>query len=144
MTRHKKDPLRELTEGEREVLEHISRSQTEPASHVARAKELLAVSRGYNYTEAAALAGRRSNDAVSELVSRFNREGLAAIELRHAGGPAVVYTTAERERILDEVHRPPQRERDGTATWSLSTLQKALRRAEDGTARSGLELAKDT
>jgi hypothetical protein len=30
------------------------------------------------------------------------------------------------------VHRTPDRERDKTATWSLTTLQRALRRAEDG------------
>jgi transposase len=30
------------------------------------------------------------------------------------------------------MRRQPDRERDGTATWSLSTLQRALRVAEDG------------
>jgi hypothetical protein len=30
---------------------------------------------------------------------------------------------------------PPQREQDGTATWSLSLLQKALRQADDGLPR---------
>ena len=49
-----------------------------------------------------------------------------------AGGPTVQYGPAERERILAEVRRTPDRERDGTATWSLTTLQRALRRAEDG------------
>jgi hypothetical protein len=44
----------------------------------------------------------------------------------------VVYDTAPRERILREFRRPPDRERDGTATWSLTTLQRALRRAPDG------------
>ena len=39
---------------------------------------------------------------------------------------------AERDRILREFRRPPDRQRDGTATWSLSTLQRALRRAPDG------------
>jgi hypothetical protein len=33
---------------------------------------------------------------------------------------------------LREARRTPDREQDGTATWSLSTLQRALRRAEDG------------
>jgi transposase len=33
---------------------------------------------------------------------------------------------------LAEARRPPDRSRDGTATWSLSTLQRALRRATDG------------
>jgi len=35
MTRHQIDPLRTLTDEEREVLTHVSRSGSEPASHVA-------------------------------------------------------------------------------------------------------------
>jgi transposase len=132
MTRRQKDPLRPLTDEERTVLIRISRAQSEPASHVARAKALLAVADGASYTEAAGAAGRRSNDAVSQLVSRFNREGLAAIEPRHGGGPETIYGVEERKRILAEFERQPDREKDGTATWSLSTLQRALREAPDG------------
>jgi hypothetical protein len=33
---------------------------------------------------------------------------------------------------LAEARRTPEREQDGTATWSLSTLQQALRQAPDG------------
>lgn len=132
MTRRKKDPLRPLTDKEREVLEQLSRAQSEPAGHVARAKALLSVADGQDYTAAARAAGRRSGDAVSQLVSRFNREGLAAIEPRHGGGPQVVYGVEERKRILAEVERQPDREKDGTATWSLSLLRQALREAPDG------------
>ena len=80
MTRRQKDPLRPLTEEERTLLEQISRSQSEPASHVARAKALLAVADGKSYTDAAKAAGRQSGDAISQLVSRFNQEGIVAIE----------------------------------------------------------------
>jgi len=131
MTCRKKDPLRPLTDEEREVLQQISRAQSEPASHVARAKSLLAVASGKSYTAAARAAGRRSNDAVSQLVSRFNREGLAAIEPRHGGGPPIIYGVEERKRILAEFERQPDRAEDGTATWSLTTLQRVLRRAPD-------------
>ena len=132
MTRHKIDPLRSLTGAERDVLTQISRSASEPASHVARAKALLAVADGLNYQAAAQAAGRRAGDAVSHLVSRFNREGLAALAPRHGGGTEPIYGSAERERILREARRKPDRERDGTATWSLTTLQRALRQAPDG------------
>jgi transposase len=134
MTRRQKDPLRPLTDEERSVLAQISRAQSEPASHVARAKELLAVADGASYTAAAQAVGRRSGDAISELVCRFNREGLAAIEPQHGGGPPIVYEVAERQRILAEFERQPEREQDGTATWSLSTLQRVLRQAPDGLA----------
>jgi transposase len=132
MTRRKKDPLRKLTDQERVWLERISRSQAEPAAHVARAKALLAVADGNSYTDAARAAGRRSGEAVSHLVSRFNREGIAALEPRHGGGPVTIYADAERERILAEARRVPERDRDGTATWSLTTLRRALREAPDG------------
>jgi transposase len=132
MTRRQNDPLRPLTEEERELLVRISRSHAQPASYVARAKALLAVAEGNSYTEAAKSAGRRSGDAVSKLVWRFNREGLAAIEPGHGGGPTPIYTAKERERILEEARRKPDREKDGTATWSLSTLRRTLRRAPDG------------
>lgn len=132
MTRRQKDPLRELSDQERHWLARIARGRVEPAAHVARAKSLLAVADGESYVEAAKAAGRRSGDAVSHLVSRFNREGLAAIEPRHGGGPPTIYADAQQERILREVRRKPNRETDGTATWSLTTLRRALREADDG------------
>lgn len=132
MSRRKVDPLRPLTEEERRWLEKVSRSRSEPAAHVARARGPLAVAEGLSYTEAARAAGRKSGDTVSRWVGCFNREGLAAVEPRHGGGPQPTYAAAERERIVAEVRRAPDRERDGTATWSLSTLQRTLREAPDG------------
>jgi len=132
MSRKKKDPLRPLTEEERDWLERISRSQAEPASHVARAKQILAVADGDHYTEAAEKSGRISGDAVSHLISRFNEEGMNAILPRHGGGPAVKYGVEERERILREARRKPSPEADGTASWSLSLLRQALQKAPDG------------
>ncbi len=99
---------------------------------VARAKAVLAVADGATYTAAAQAAGRRSGDAVGRLVARFNQQGLAALAPRHGGGQPARYTSAERERILTEARRAPTPEPDGTATWSLVTLQRALRRAPDG------------
>ena len=93
---------------------------------------LLAVDRGDDYQEAARAAGRRSGDAVSHLVARFNAEGMAALTPRHGGGQPQVYDPAARQRILREARRQPTPESDGTATWSLSTLRKALRSAPDG------------
>src|SRR6266516_7507591 len=118
MLRVQKEPLRRLRPEERSHLERVSRAFGLPAALVARAKVLLAVANGYSYIEAAQLAGRRTGDAVAVLVSLFNRQGLAALEPRHAGGPAIVYDAAAKERILRELHRQPDRERDGTAMLS--------------------------
>ena len=132
MSRPKKDPLRPLTASERRSLEHLARSQSAPALSVARARALLAVSEGSSYTEAAQLVGRALGDSVAGWVARFNQIGLAAMERQAGGRPAVQYGPEERDRILQEFRRRPDRERDGTATWSLTTLQRALRRAPDG------------
>jgi transposase len=127
-----KEPLRALSDDERAVLRHLSRSSREAAAVVARAKAVLAVADGATYTQAAYAAGRRSGDAVGRLVARFNQAGVQALVPGHGGGQPARYTSAERERILAEARRPPEQERDGTATWSLTTLQRALRRAPDG------------
>lgn len=110
----------------------LSRAHAEPAAVVARARALLAVADGRSFTEAARIAGRRSGDGVALLVARFNERGASALESRHGGGQPKRYTAAEQERILREVRRSPDREQDGTATWSLTTLRRALRQAPDG------------
>jgi transposase len=132
MSRRKKDPLRPLSDGERDGLTQTSRSQAAPAAEVARARMLLLVSEGSDYQRAARAAGRKSGDAVSALVARFNREGLAALRPRHGGGKPRTYDERGRARILREAQRKPTPQTDGTAAWSLSTLRKALRQAQDG------------
>lgn len=140
MTRQKRDELRELSIEEREWLERISRSQSEPASHVVRAKQLLAVADGHTYTEAARIAGIKSGDTTSSLIGRFNKVGMNALQSGHGGGPKIQYGPNEHERILKEFRRKPIPEIDGTATWSLKTLCTALRKGPDGLA----EVSEDT
>jgi transposase len=132
MPRRQKDPLRPLTGAEQHALVQLSRSQAAPAAEVTRATLLLAVAHGASYQQAARAAGRRSGDAVCHLVSRFNREGLAALRPRHAGGRRRTYGERERGRILAEASRVPTPQRDGTASWSLALLRQALRSAPDG------------
>jgi transposase len=132
MSRRQKDPLRALRDEERKALARLSRSRRAPAARVARARALLALAGGQSYMAAAQLAGRRNGDTVARWVARFNAEGLAAVIPRHGGGHPLRYGEREQRRILTEIGRPPDRERDGTATWSLSTLRTALRRAPDG------------
>jgi len=134
MSRHRKDPLRPLTPDERTELTRLSRSQTAPAAEVDRARALLAIADGASYT-AAHLVGRGHNETISAWVSRFNREGLAAVRPHHGGGPRTRYGAEAQHRILAEWARAPEREQDGSATWSLSLLQKALRQAPDGLPR---------
>src|SRR5919112_1112182 len=103
MSRHRKDPLRPFTPEERIALTRLSRSPSAPAAQVERARALLAIADGASYTGAA-----------------------------HQVGPRHRYGADAQQRILAEWARMPQREQDGTATWSLSLLQRALRQAPDG------------
>jgi transposase len=132
MARQQQTPLRALTDTERATLQRITRSGRERADRVARARALLAVAEGAPFTTAAEAVGVRTGDTVARWVARFNADGLAALDRGHGGGPAIEYGSKEEERILQEFGRTPDRERDGTATWSLSTLQRALRQAPDG------------
>ena len=132
MSRRKTEPLRVLSEEEAGELERLSRERNAPAEWVVRATILLHVRAGQDYQAAAQAVGRRDGDSVSALVKRFNRESLGALVSRHGGGPPVKYGTVARERIIREVERKPRCEADGTARWSLSTLQRRLREAPDG------------
>jgi transposase len=93
---------------------------------------LLAVADGASYPEAARRGGRTDRHLVASLVHRFAAEGLEALERRPSGHPPIKYGPAEAERILSAFKRAPDLEQDGTATWSLSLLQRALRTAPDG------------
>ena len=135
MSRRQKDPLRELTAEERQALVQLGRSQAAPAAEVIRARILRAVARGDDYQQAAHAVGRRSGDAVSHLVARFNAEGTAALTPRHGGGRKPTYGPEARGRIVAEASRSPTPERDGTASWSLSTLRRSLRAAPHGLPR---------
>src|SRR5215207_3373134 len=135
MSRHRKDPLRPLTPDERIALTHLSRSPSAPAAQVERARALLAIADGASYTAAAHQIGRQPTETLSAWVSRFNRDGLAAVRPGHGGGPRIRYGADAQQRILAEWARMPQRDQDGTATWALSLLQRALRQAPDGLPR---------
>jgi len=132
MSRHQTDPLRLLTAAERKELTRLSRSRGGPAAQVERSRALLAIADGASYTAAAHQVGRRHNETISAWVSRFNRDGLAAVRPGHGGGPRIRYGADAQQRILTEWARTPRREQDGAATWSLSLLQRALRQAPDG------------
>jgi transposase len=128
MPRPHKDLLRPLSDEESQWLARLSQSRMAPASHVQRARLLMEVAAGKSYTQAARVVGRRCSDTVGHLVARFNQEGLAAIRLRHGGGPPITVGQEQRARILGEARRAPTIEQDGTATWSLTLLQRALRK----------------
>jgi transposase len=123
-------PLRALTAEEEQALQRTAKASSERVDVVKRAWAVLAVRAGQAYTHAAREAGLKSGDSVSQLVERFNQQGLAALHIARGRGRKVQYSAAPRDRILAELQRVPDRRHDGTASWSLKTLERALRRAD--------------
>ena len=122
------EALRPLTIAERTALERLIRTSSERVDRVRRAHALLAVAQGQAYTQAARQAGLQSSSTVAALVGRFNRRGMAALSIAAGRGRAPTYDPAARAQIVATAQRPPDRKTDGTATWSLSTLERTLRR----------------
>ncbi len=123
-----KDPLRTLTAVEQAALDHIAHASSERVDRVRRATALLAVAQGQSLTAAAQQAGLRSHSTVANLVARFNRHGMAALTIAAGRGRRPTYDSAARGMIVATAQRQPERRTDGTATWSLGTLQRRLRR----------------
>jgi transposase len=128
MAQPQKEPLRALSEQEERELQRTVKATSERMDVVRRAKALLAVAEGKALTEAAQEAGLKSGKGVGQLVKRFNAQGLAALLIAAGRGRKPTYTRKPRGRIVAEVQREPDREKDQTATWSLMTLRTALRR----------------
>lgn len=123
-----KETLRPIEPAERAVLERLSQASSERLDRVQRAAALLGVAQGQSFAQAAGLARFKSGSTVAELVGRFNRRGLAALTIAAGRGRPVTYDGAARARMVATAQRSPDRKADGTATWSLSTLQRTLRR----------------
>jgi len=116
------------TAGDKKELERLSKSRTDEARLVERAKIVLGC-----------LAGRRNDEIASELGiqaatagvwrKRFAAEGLAGLRDRARPGKPPVYPAQElRQRILRQLEAPPPA---GLASWDGGTLAKALDVSDD-------------
>ena len=128
MARAQKEPLRAVSAEEQAALDRIAQASSERVDRVRRATALLAVAAGQPFARAAHRAGFRSGTAVAELVARFNRRGLAALTIAKGRGRKPTYDATARAQIVATAQRAADRRADGTATWSLSTLERTLRR----------------
>ncbi len=102
-----KHPLRALTPQEEQELQRVAKATSERLDVVKRAKALLEVRAGQCFTDAARQAGYKSGDSISQLVDRFNQQGLGALFIAPGRGRKVTYTNAQRARIVQEVQRVP-------------------------------------
>ncbi len=128
MAHPQKEPLRALSEQEERELQWLVKATSERLDVLRRAQALVAVASGKPFAQAAHEAGLKSGKGVGQLVKRFNTHGLAALSSAAGRGRKPTYTSEQQARILAEVQREPDRERDQTATWSLLLLRTALRK----------------
>src|SRR5947209_15864890 len=98
------------------------------------------VARGQSFRQAAEEAGLRSGSTVAGLVQRFNAQGMAALSIASGRGRTPTYDASARAQIVATAQTAPDRKQDGTATWSLSTLQKRLQK--DGLEHIGANTVK--
>jgi transposase len=129
-----------MTGEERVTLERIVRASSERLDRVRRASALLAVDQGAGFAQAARRAGLQSGTAVANLVGRFNAHGLAALTIAAGRGRKPTYDPSARAQIVATAQQEPERRKDGTASWSLSLLQKRLRK--EGLERIGTNTIK--
>jgi transposase len=125
--------VRPLTAQEEQELTRLAKATSTRADQRQRAQALLALRASGSPSQAAQAAGYHSRQGVSLLVQRFNAHGLTALGIASGRGRKATYGAAARARIVACAQREPDREADGGATWSLTLLQRTLRR--EGLAR---------
>lgn len=128
MATPQREGLRPVTAEEWAALERIAKASSERLDRVRRALAVLAVAQGESFVRAAQQAGFQSGTAIANLVSRFNQHGVGALSIAAGRGRKPTYDSAARARVVATAQRAPERKTDGTATWSLSTLERTLRR----------------
>jgi transposase len=128
MARRQHEPLRPVSDAERRALTAISKATSERVDRVRRARAVLTVAETGSFAEAARQAGFCSVTAVTNLVQRFNQRGLDALTIAAGRGRRPTYGLTARAQIVQVAQTPPDRRADQTATWSLATLRRRLRR----------------
>src|SRR2546429_9063497 len=98
MGRPRKEELRELKEEEQKELKRVVKATSERVDTVNRAKALLAVAAGATLTAAGQEAGL-SREAGAQMVTRFNRCGLAVLGVAAGRGRKPADTSEQRGRV---------------------------------------------
>lgn len=129
MAPQQQERLRALTAEEQGTLEQVRQATSGRHDEVQRATALLAVAAGASFAAAARGVGYAGGSTVQALVKRFNTRGPAAVAIAPGRGPKVRYDATTRAQVVALAQRSPDRKVDGTATWSLSTLARAVQRA---------------
>src|SRR5262249_49560946 len=111
-----------VSEADRKELESWVRSTTTEQRLVQRARIILTLAGGGGNAQVGRQLGIREA-TVSKWRGRFVRGGLEGLRDAPRSGRPHTYTATTRQRILDQLDRPPPK---GYATWSGSLVAKAL------------------
>ena len=117
--------LRALTDDERKELERLSRSRTEEARLVVRAKIVLGLAAGerpYRVAERVGI-GRM---AAYEWLHRFNAEGLKGLTDHPRPGRPHTYTADQRAEVIAAALTKPESLGLPFASWTLDRLRAYL------------------
>lgn len=120
-----------MTEGERQRLQAMVRSQRGRAAEARRARIILLLADGHSYTQISRRVGC-SAATISLWKRRFLAQRVAGLRARHRGSTAWVLTPQLAARILTWTRKPPP---DGTTHWSTRRLARRLGLAHTVVAR---------
>jgi transposase len=117
----KKLQLRAITDDEYQALQRISRSRTEAARRVERAKVVLALSAK---ERVAVIAERhqRSLPMIYQVLHRFNELGLTALDDAPKSGRPQTYNEEQRGQLLAIAQTHPQQLGLRFGHWTLDQL----------------------
>lgn len=117
----KKLQLRPITNDEYHELQRISRSRTEEARRVERAKILLALGTKERVATIAAQC-QRSLPMIYQVLHRFNALGLAALDDAPKSGRPQTYNEEQRGQLLAVAQTHPQQLGLSFGHWTLDRL----------------------
>ena len=117
----KKLQLRAISDEESQALQRISRSRTEAARRVERAKIILAL---HNQERVATIAERyqRSLPMIYHVLHRFNAFGLGALEDAPKSGRPQTYSEEQRGQLIAVAQTHPQQLALSFGHWRLDRL----------------------
>ena len=117
----KKLQLREINENEKQELQRISRSRSEAARRVERAKIILALG---DKERVVTIAERyqRSLPMIYRVLHRFNEVGLGALEDEPKSGRLPTYDEEQRGQLIATARTHPQQLGMSFGHWTLDRL----------------------
>jgi len=136
----KKLSVREVTTEEKQKIERLAKSRTEPARLVQRAKVIQAMLEDPSLPsgQAGRLVGYQSEAAGWRIVKHFNTQGLAGLEDEPRSGRPRTHPESVRSALVSLATQKPEGIGYPFKLWTLERLQTAFKE------REGLHLSDST